>query len=137
MKTRVWAAVAALVVVAGCAGERTEPADSVSVSPSPVETTSPTETASPPPVPPAPSPEPPPAPQLDPEPAPQPQPAPEPEPAADCDPNYSGACVPIASDVDCEGGSGDGPEYVTGPVYVDGDDIYGLDRDGDGIGCDS
>ena len=28
-----------------------------------------------------------------------------------CDPNYSG-CVPIASDVDCAGGSGNGPAYV-------------------------
>src|SRR5262249_2690692 len=28
-----------------------------------------------------------------------------------CDPNYSGACVPIASDVDCAGGSGNGPAY--------------------------
>lgn len=53
-----------------------------------------------------------------------------------CDPNYSGACVPIASDVDCAGGSGNGPAYVQGPVRVIGTDIYGLDRDGDGIGCD-
>lgn len=53
-----------------------------------------------------------------------------------CDPNYEGACVPIASDVDCAGGSGNGPEYVQGPVTVVGTDIYGLDRDGNGIGCD-
>ncbi|WP_043724625.1 G5 domain-containing protein [Micromonospora maris] len=53
-----------------------------------------------------------------------------------CDPNYAGACVPIASDVDCAGGSGNGPAYVEGPVRVIGDDIYDLDRDGDGIGCD-
>lgn len=53
-----------------------------------------------------------------------------------CDPNYSGACVPIASDVDCAGGSGDGPAYVRGPVRVIGTDIYDLDRDGDGIGCE-
>lgn len=52
-----------------------------------------------------------------------------------CDPNYSG-CVPIASDVDCAGGSGNGPAYVYGPVRVIGSDIYDLDRDGDGIGCD-
>lgn len=56
--------------------------------------------------------------------------------AADCDPNYSGACVPVASDVDCAGGKGDGPEYVRGPVYVIGTDIYGLDRDGDGVACE-
>jgi hypothetical protein len=54
-----------------------------------------------------------------------------------CDPNYSGACVPIASDVDCAGGSGNGPAYVDGPVRVIGTDIYDLDRDGDGIGCDT
>lgn len=53
----------------------------------------------------------------------------------ECDPNYSG-CVPIASDVDCAGGSGDGPAYVKGPVKVIGKDIYRLDRDGDGIGCE-
>jgi resuscitation-promoting factor RpfB len=53
-----------------------------------------------------------------------------------CDPNYSGACVPIASDVDCAGGSGNGPAYVRGPVQVIGTDIYDLDRDGDGIGCE-
>ena len=53
-----------------------------------------------------------------------------------CDPNYSGACVPVASDVDCAGGSGNGPAYVQGPVQVVGTDIYGLDRDGDGIGCE-
>jgi resuscitation-promoting factor RpfB len=53
-----------------------------------------------------------------------------------CDPNYSGACVPVASDVDCAGGSGNGPAYVRGPVRVVGDDIYELDRDGDGTACD-
>ena len=54
---------------------------------------------------------------------------------AECDPNYD-PCVPIASDVDCAGGSGNGPEYVYGPVTVIGDDVYGLDRDGNGIGCE-
>ena len=52
-----------------------------------------------------------------------------------CDPNYSG-CVPIASDVDCAGGSGNGPAYVQGPVRVIGSDIYDLDSDGDGIACE-
>jgi resuscitation-promoting factor RpfB len=56
--------------------------------------------------------------------------------AEECDPNYEGACVPIASDVDCAGGSGNGPSYVRGPVYVVGTDIYDLDRDGDGVGCE-
>ncbi|MFI1240726.1 hypothetical protein [Nocardia salmonicida] len=44
-------------------------------------------------------------------------------------------CLPVVSDVDCEGGSGNGPVY-TGRVTVIGPDEYGLDRDGDGIGCE-
>ena len=59
------------------------------------------------------------------------------EQSSECDSNYSGACVPIASDVDCASGSGNGPEYVDGPVYVDGDDIYGLDNNNDGVGCEA
>ncbi|MFB2598205.1 G5 domain-containing protein [Herbiconiux sp. P17] len=62
--------------------------------------------------------------------------APVPDDGGGCDPNYSGACVPIASDVDCAGGSGNGPAYVQGPVYIVGGDPYDLDRDGDGIACD-
>lgn len=65
----------------------------------------------------------------------QPKPKPEPEPKGDCDPNYGG-CVPVASDVDCAGGSGNGPEYIQGPVDVIGEDIYDLDRDNDGVACE-
>jgi hypothetical protein len=43
---------------------------------------------------------------------------------------------PNAVDYDCEGGSGNGPLY-TGTVEVLGVDHYGLDGDGDGIGCES
>jgi len=57
-------------------------------------------------------------------------------PPGECDPNYT-PCVPIDSDVDCAGGKGDGPSYVRGPVRVVGADPYGLDRDGDGVGCDN
>jgi hypothetical protein len=39
-------------------------------------------------------------------------------------------------DIDCAGGSGNGPRYVQGPVEVTGSDPYDLDRDGDGIGCE-
>ena len=81
--------------------------------------------------------------------SPPPPPPPEPEPAptstylkpaaetptSSCDPNYAG-CVPIASDVDCAGGSGDGPAYVSGPIQVIGRDIYRLDRDKDGWACE-
>jgi hypothetical protein len=53
-----------------------------------------------------------------------------------CDPNYTGACLdPSSPDYDCEGGSGDGPDY-TGRVKVVGDDRFGLDRDGDGVACE-
>jgi hypothetical protein len=64
-------------------------------------------------------------------------PPPAPEPASDsgCDSNYSG-CVPIASDVDCGGGSGDGPAYLDGSVSVIGSDVYGLDSDSDGTACE-
>jgi hypothetical protein len=56
------------------------------------------------------------------------------EQRANCNANYSG-CVPIAVDVDCQGG-GNGPVYVKGPVKVVGIDIYHLDLDGNGKGCD-
>lgn len=58
-----------------------------------------------------------------------------PKSSSNCDSNYSG-CVPIASDVDCAGGSGNGPAYVYGPINVIGSDIYGLDNDHDGIACE-
>lgn len=64
-----------------------------------------------------------------------PPPVVKPKETSSCDSNYSG-CVPIASDVDCAGGSGNGPAYVRGPVYVIGSDIYDLDRDGDGVACE-
>jgi hypothetical protein len=56
--------------------------------------------------------------------------------AQECDPNYSGVCVPVASDVNCANGNGNGPAYVQGPVCIVGDDIYELDRDGDGVACE-
>lgn len=52
-----------------------------------------------------------------------------------CDLNYSG-CVPIAVDVDCADGGGDGPAFVVGPVVVVGRDVYGLDWDLDGVACE-
>jgi resuscitation-promoting factor RpfB len=59
-----------------------------------------------------------------------------PKPQNNCHPSYTGACVPYASDVDCAGGSGNGPAYVSGPVTVVGSDVYDLDRDGDGVACE-
>lgn len=64
--------------------------------------------------------------------------APPPPPAvsSECDSNYADACVPIASDVDCAWGTGDGPAYFDGVARVVGVDIYGLDRNGDGFACE-
>ena len=59
---------------------------------------------------------------------------PSPTPGENCTPGYSPCLVP-ASDYDCEG-PGDGPEYVSGPVQVTGDDPFDLDRDANGIGCE-
>lgn len=53
-----------------------------------------------------------------------------------CHASYEGACVPIDSDVDCTPGEGNGPSYVSGPVYIVAGDPYGLDRDGDGVACE-
>ncbi|WP_163630751.1 G5 domain-containing protein [Microbacterium sp. B35-04] len=69
--------------------------------------------------------------------APPPPPPPAPaQPAGNCDSNYAEACVPIDSDVDCAGGSGNGPSYFNGIARVVGSDIYDLDRDGDGFACE-
>jgi endonuclease YncB( thermonuclease family) len=52
---------------------------------------------------------------------------------AKCDPNYAG-CIPISqNDMDCADIKGMG----LAPVKVVGVDMHKLDRDGDGIGCDS
>ncbi len=55
--------------------------------------------------------------------------------ANDCTPGYD-PCIPPGPDVDCAGGSGDGPRYVKGPVSVTGSDPYRLDSDHDGVGCE-
>ncbi len=51
--------------------------------------------------------------------------------SGDCDPNYEGACVPTGyGDVNCA-------DVIGTDFYVVGEDIYGLDGDGDGIACES
>jgi hypothetical protein len=116
----------------GSAGTPSSTPTASPTTPALATTSSPAVSSAPPPPPPANDPPPPPPPADEP-----PPPPPPPPPADPCDPNYEGACVPIASDVDCAGGSGDGPAYVRGPVYVVGSDIYDLDRDGNGVGCES
>lgn len=72
--------------------------------------------------------------QAAPEPAPQPKPKPQPlmggngNAGGNCASGYS-PCLPVVADLNC-------PD-VNGPVRVTGSDPYGLDADGDGIGCDS
>ena len=39
-------------------------------------------------------------------------------------------------DYECLGGSGNGPNYIAGPVSVVGYDEFRLDADHDGIGCE-
>jgi hypothetical protein len=59
-------------------------------------------------------------------------------PPQGCTPGYS-PCIPPGDDVDCASGDGNGPRYVSGPVSVDPahGDPYGLDRDSDGVGCET
>jgi hypothetical protein len=140
-----WIAAAIVVIVffAAMAGTDDEPAQPSTAADYPVSTTTTTTTT-----PPATTTTTPAAPKAAPKPvAPKPKPvvpkpaAPKPvvpapaPPASTCDPNYGG-CVPVASDVDCAGGSGNGPAYATGPVDVIGDDVYDLDRDADGVACE-
>ncbi len=61
--------------------------------------------------------------------------------ALSCDPNYSGSCVPDVwpEDVDCLGGSGNGPYYTDGTqsFEVVGKDRYKLDtNDPDNLACE-
>jgi hypothetical protein len=56
---------------------------------------------------------------------------------SNCDPAYPGSCLHDGiGDYDCAGGSGNGPNYVSGPIRVRPPDPFDLDRDGDGLGCE-
>src|SRR6266542_3365311 len=58
-------------------------------------------------------------------------------PARNCDPAYPDACLHDGiGDYDCAGGSGNGPNYVRGPIRVRPPDPFDLDRNGDGVGCE-
>lgn len=48
--------------------------------------------------------------------------------ASACHPSYEPQCLPVGRDVDCG--------ELSGSVRVVGQDVYRLDRDGDGIGCE-
>ncbi|MDA0365310.1 MAG: thermonuclease family protein [Chloroflexi bacterium] len=56
---------------------------------------------------------------------------------AACDASYPDVCIPVgAADYDCAGGSGNGPNYISGPIRVLPPDPHRLDRDHDGWGCE-
>lgn len=69
----------------------------------------------------------------------KPAPAPAPATSSSCHASYQGTCIPPdVSDADCYPGSGNGPHYVhENNVDVVGPDVFDLDRDGDGVGCES
>ena len=59
-------------------------------------------------------------------------------PRANCDSAYPDACLHDGiGDYDCAGGSGNGPNYIGGPIEVQAPDPFGLDADHDGVGCES
>lgn len=54
-----------------------------------------------------------------------------------CHPSYAGACLEAGiGDYDCAY-TEDGPNYVDQVVIVVGPDVFGLDPDGDGLGCNT
>ncbi len=54
-----------------------------------------------------------------------------------CEPSYPDVCLdPYALDYDCSNGTGNGPEYIAGPLTVLSPDPYDLDSDANGIGCE-
>jgi hypothetical protein len=57
-------------------------------------------------------------------------------PELECNPSYPDVCLKNGiGDYDCYGGSGDGPNYIQGPIRVLPPDPFDLDGDGDGWGC--
>jgi hypothetical protein len=64
-------------------------------------------------------------------------PPPAPPPSSGCHPSYPDRCLRAdAGDYDCAGGTGNGPNYVAGPLRVLSPDPFRLDADHDGIGCE-
>lgn len=58
-------------------------------------------------------------------------------PARNCDPAYPDVCLHDGTgDYDCASGSGNGPNYVHGPLRVLPPDPFGLDANHDGTGCE-
>src|SRR6266542_792427 len=54
-----------------------------------------------------------------------------------CDPAYPDDCLQDGiGDWDCADGSGNGPNYVEGPLTVRPPDPFDLDRNHNGVGCE-
>ena len=133
--------VCAVLIIAVACGGGGDADDGQTPSPAPSPTTEPPAPSMTPTVEPEPTPTP-----LPPEPTPTPRPPPPqptptepppPPPQANCDPSYPSVCIPVGSaDYDCAGGSGNGPNYIAGPITVLPPDPHGLDSDGDGVGCE-
>lgn len=124
-------------VAAAATTPEPEPTESPTPEPTatPTDTPEPTATRTPSPTR-TPTTAPTPRPTNTPRPAPTPvPPTSAPERSSNCNANYAGACLDKPGDYDCAGGSGNGPNY-TGVVRVVGIDVYDLDRDNDGIGCE-
>lgn len=62
--------------------------------------------------------------------SPQPTKQPSPSAGSGCNPNYSGACLPLTGDVDCT-------EISATDFSVVGSDPFRLDGDNDGVACES
>jgi len=64
-------------------------------------------------------------------------PPPPPPTGEECEPSYPDVCLdPNVEDYDCADGEGDGPEYVEGPIRVEGEDPFDLDANEDGEACE-
>jgi len=62
---------------------------------------------------------------------------PVPPQRGNCSPCYPDVCLKVGvGDYDCAGGSGNGPNYIGGPIRVVGCDPFDLDRDHNGWGCE-
>jgi len=58
-------------------------------------------------------------------------------PPKNCDPAYPDDCLQDGiGDWDCADGSGNGPNYVEGPLTVRPPDPFDLDRNHNGVGCE-
>jgi PASTA domain len=69
--------------------------------------------------------------------APPPTAPPPTAPPKNCDPAYPDKCLQDGiGDWDCANGSGNGPNYVDGPLTVLAPDPFDLDRNHDGVGCE-